>query len=89
MDNQEDPVKGSISEEDLSWFTQLVIYAARNPWDFCWYLLLALSPLFCISAVLSWRLAKAIEAQEKNEKEKKRKDKKNANMLKVLRGKNN
>ena len=79
----DDPIKTPI-EQDLGWFHQLVIYAATNPWDFCWYLLIALSPLFCISAVLSWKLAKAIEAQEK---EKNRREKKKANLNKVKRGK--
>lgn len=76
------PVQGTEVEE--RWLHQLVIYAARNPWEFCWYLLLALSPLFCISAYLSWKLAKALEAQEK---EKARREKKKSNLNKVKRGK--
>ncbi|XP_037773937.1 small integral membrane protein 15-like [Penaeus monodon] len=85
MEN-ENPIKTPVEETEGGWLHQLVVYAARNPWEFCWYLLLALSPLFCISAVLSWKLAKALEAQEK---EKNRKDKKKANLMKVKRGKAN
>lgn len=66
------------------WLHQIVIFAAKEPWQFCWYVLLILSPMFCISAVLSWKLAQAIDAQEKD---KNRKNKKRANLNKVKRGK--
>lgn len=57
-------------------------YAATNPWQFIYYVLLALSPLFLISAVLAWQLAKQIEHKEKD---KKRKAKREANMAKARR----
>jgi len=47
---------------------EVVKYAALNPWQFIYYVLLCLSPLFLISAVLSWKLAKHIEAEEKQRK---------------------
>lgn len=80
----DDAIKTPIEEVEGGWLHQLVVYAARNPWEFCWYLLLCLSPMFFISAMLSWKLAKALEAQEKD---KSRKDKRKANMNKVLRAK--
>ncbi|XP_045609381.1 small integral membrane protein 15 [Procambarus clarkii] len=61
----DDAIKTPIEEVSGGWLHQLVVYAARNPWEFCWYLLLCLSPMFFISAILSWKLAKALEAQEK------------------------
>ncbi|XP_018012786.1 small integral membrane protein 15 [Hyalella azteca] len=66
------------------WLHQIVLYAAKEPWQFCWYVLLLLSPMFCISAVLSWKLAQALDAQEKD---KARKNKKKANLSKVKKGK--
>lgn len=59
-------------------------YAASNPWQFIYYVLLGLSPLFLISAVLAWQLAKQIEHKEKD---KKRKAKREANMAKARRHK--
>ncbi|XP_053637215.1 uncharacterized protein [Cherax quadricarinatus] len=82
----DDAIKTPIEEVSGGWLHQLVVYAARNPWEFCWYLLLCLSPMFFISAILSWKLAKALEAQEKD---KNRRDKRKANISKVKRGKAN
>ncbi|XP_071539986.1 small integral membrane protein 15-like [Panulirus ornatus] len=82
----DDAIKTPVEEVSGGWLHQLVVYAARNPWEFCWYLLLCLSPMFFISAILSWKLAKAIEAQEKD---KNRRDKRKANISKVKRGKAN
>lgn len=66
------------------WFNSLLIYAAQNPLDFLYYMLLFLSPFFLISVFLSMKLAKAIEAQEK---EAKRKAKRDSNISKVKRTK--
>ncbi|KAB7495242.1 Small integral membrane protein 15 [Armadillidium vulgare] len=82
-DNIDDPLKVPIEDEN-SWLQRFVIYAAKNPYEFCWYLLLGLSPLFFISAFLSWKLAKAIDAQEK---EKNKRSKRAKNINKVKRGK--
>lgn len=54
---------------------EVLKYAAVNPWDFVFYVLLCLSPLFLISAILAYNLAKQIEAKEKDQKRKARRDK--------------
>ncbi|KAF2348993.1 Small integral membrane protein 15 [Trinorchestia longiramus] len=83
-----DPPLGSPFQNwpggENGWLHQIVLYAAKEPWQFCWYVLLLLSPMFCISAVLSWKLAQALDAQEKD---KARKNKKKINMNKVKKGK--
>nr|CAH0101160.1 unnamed protein product [Daphnia galeata] len=56
------------------WFNSIVLYAAQNPWDFIYYVLLCLSPFFLLSVFLSMKLAKALEAQEKDSKRKARRD---------------
>ena len=56
--------------------------AAQNPWSFLYYVLLGLSPFFLMSIVLSIKLAKALEAQEK---ENKRKVKREASIAKARR----
>ena len=62
----------------------LILYAGQHPWQFVYYVLLALSPFFAISAYLAWQLAKQIEAKEK---EKKRKSRREANISKTRRQK--
>lgn len=54
---------------------EVLKYAAVNPWDFVFYVLLCLSPLFLISAILAYNLAKQIEAKEKEQKRKARREK--------------
>ena len=66
------------------WFNSIILYAAQNPWDFLYYVMLCLSPFFLISVFLSMKLAKALEAQEK---ETKRKSKRDANISKARRAK--
>lgn len=66
------------------WFEELLMYAAQNPWQFLYYVLLCLSPFFLASAVLSWKLAKSLEQAEKD---KKKKAKREANMAKTRRTK--
>lgn len=63
---------------------ETVKFAAMNPWQFIYYVLLILSPLFFISAVLAWRLAKEIQHKEKD---KKRRAKREANIAKTRRHK--
>lgn len=67
-----------------AWFEYLVQWAAKSPGEFITYVLLALSPFFLISAILSWKLAKHLEAEEKK---KKQRSKKNANMAETRRTK--
>ena len=57
------------------WFTYIVKWAATNPWEFIYYVLLCLSPLFFISAILAWNLAKQIEAKEKDKKKQSKRQK--------------
>jgi len=66
------------------WMDSVVLYAAQNPWQFIYYILLVLSPFFFISAMLSWKLAKHIEQQEKD---KKKKAKRESNIAKIKRAK--
>lgn len=62
------------------WVINLVKWAGDDPWGFLSTLFLYLSPLFLISAFLSWKLAKMIENKEK---EKKKTKNRNKNMRKV------
>lgn len=66
-----------------STFADLVTYAAANPWQFLFNVLVILSPFFLISAYLSWKLMKSIE---KEQKENKIKQKRGANIAKIRRG---
>jgi len=52
----------------MQWFMPLVEYAARSPWEFLQYMLLILSPFLLISAILSWKLSKQLEQEEKLKK---------------------
>lgn len=65
-------------------FAELVAYAAANPWQFIFNVLIILAPFFAISAFLSWKLMKAID---KEQKENKIKAKRGANIAKIRRGK--
>jgi hypothetical protein len=40
-----------------------LLWAAKEPYTFLYYVLLFLSPFFFISAVLSYKLSRAIEKQ--------------------------
>ena len=72
---------------DQEWFKEYAAstlkWAATDPWNFIYYVLLCLSPLFFLSAILAWQLAKQIEQKEKD---KKRHSKKQKNIAKT-RGK--
>jgi hypothetical protein len=50
------------------WLRDIVVYAGTNPWQFLYYILLCLSPLFALSAYFSWQLAQQIDAKEKRAK---------------------
>lgn len=71
-----DPSALPLPELDTStwkgWADSILVWAATDPYDFLFKVLLCLSPLFFISSVLSFKLAKAID-REKQEKEKKEK----------------
>jgi len=69
------PIPGSSRDALPGWLDSILIWAAREPLSFLYYVLLGLSPLFLISAVLSWKLCKDIEKKEQKRKKKlKKKD---------------
>merc|ERR1711874_433967 len=81
--SDEEPKKESLKlNTDPStwegWINIQVLAASRDPWNFLYYVFLCLSPFFCISAALSWKLSQQLEAQEKKRKRKalKKKEKK-------------
>lgn len=65
-----------------AWAEYIVEWAAKDPYGFLTTVILALTPLFLASAVLSWKLAKMIEAREK---EQKKKQKRQENIAKAKR----
>ena len=58
----------------------LVKYAALNPYEFIFYVVALLSPFFLASAILSYKLAKQIEAKERAQK---REDRRKRNIQKA------
>lgn len=80
----EDPATTSSSWDWQSYLETVLKWAATNPWEFVYYVLLCLSPFFFISALLAWNLAKQIEAKEKD---KKRQAKKQSNIAKTRKKK--
>ncbi|KAG8131075.1 putative UPF0542 C5orf43-like protein [Naja naja] len=71
-------------ENIKSWAEYIVEWAAKDPYGFLTTVILALTPLFLASAVLSWKLAKMIEAKER---EQKKKQKRQENITKAKRTK--
>nr|XP_013815323.1 PREDICTED: small integral membrane protein 15 [Apteryx mantelli mantelli] len=67
-----------------AWAEYTVEWAAKDPYGFLTTVILALTPLFIISAALSWKLAKMIEARER---EQKKKQKRQENIAKAKRTK--
>ncbi|TRZ13161.1 hypothetical protein HGM15179_013941 [Zosterops borbonicus] len=67
-----------------AWAEYIVEWAAKDPYGFLTTVILALTPLFVISAALSWKLAKMIEARER---EQKKKQKRQENIAKAKRTK--
>ncbi|KAI1900153.1 hypothetical protein AGOR_G00047080 [Albula goreensis] len=53
-----------------AWAEYVVEWAAKDPYGFLTTVILALTPLFIASALLSWKLAKMIEAREREQKKK-------------------
>ncbi|NXT45206.1 SIM15 protein, partial [Pelecanoides urinatrix] len=53
-----------------AWAEYIVEWAAKDPYGFFTSVIFALTPLFVISAALSWKLAKMIEAREREQKKK-------------------
>ncbi|ELK17702.1 small integral membrane protein 15 isoform X1 [Pteropus medius] len=75
--------KTAIKMFDIkAWAEYVVEWAAKDPYGFLTTVILALTPLFLASAVLSWKLAKMIEAREK---EQKKKQKRQENIAKAKR----
>lgn len=67
-----------------AWAEYVVEWAAKDPYGFLTTVILALTPLFIASALLSWKLAKMIEARER---EQKKKQKRQENIAKAKRTK--
>lgn len=67
-----------------AWAEYVVEWAAKDPYGFLTTVILALTPLFIASALLSWKLAKMIEARDR---EQKRKQKRQENIAKAKRPK--
>uniref|UniRef100_A0A3B4BAY1 Small integral membrane protein 15 n=1 Tax=Periophthalmus magnuspinnatus TaxID=409849 RepID=A0A3B4BAY1_9GOBI len=65
-----------------AWAEYVVEWAAKDPYGFL--VILALTLLFIASALLSWKLAKMIEARDK---EQKKKQKRQENIAKAKRAK--
>ncbi|XP_037691007.1 small integral membrane protein 15-like [Choloepus didactylus] len=56
---------------DIKVWTECVVkWAVKDPCGFLMTVILVLTPLFLASAVLSWKLARMIEAREKEQKKK-------------------
>ncbi|NXN63034.1 SIM15 protein, partial [Himantopus himantopus] len=53
-----------------AWAEYIVEWAAKDPYGFLTSVIFALTPLFLMSAALSWKLAKIIEASEREQKKK-------------------
>ncbi|VDN12984.1 unnamed protein product [Dibothriocephalus latus] len=69
---------GWLSYMCLKW----AVFAAEDPWGFVGYVMMVVGPLFLISAILSWKLAKLLE---KEAAEKKQKARREANVSKTRR----
>jgi membrane protein implicated in regulation of membrane protease activity len=54
------------------WAQWVLQWAAENPGSFLYTVLLVLSPFFVVSAYLSWKLAKHLDADQKKKKAQKR-----------------
>ena len=67
-----------------AWAEYVVEWAAKDPYGFLTTVILALTPLFIASALLSWKLAKMIEARDR---EQKKKQKRQENIAKAKRAK--
>lgn len=52
------------------WLNTFLLWASKEPFTFLYYVLLCLTPFFCISAYLSWKLSKDLEKREHRRKRK-------------------
>ena len=59
-------------------FHSYLLWAAKDPYTFLFYVLLFLSPFFLVSALLSYKLSKAIEKQDEKVAEARAKAKRRA-----------
>jgi len=69
-----DPVD-KMNTDASTWegmLNNFLIWAAKDPWTFLYYVLVGLSPFFAISAFLSYKLSKAIDKQEKAQQKRRR-----------------
>ncbi|XP_045313809.1 small integral membrane protein 15-like [Leopardus geoffroyi] len=53
-----------------TWAEYVVDWAAKDPYGFLTTVILAITPLFLVNAIVSWKLVKMIEAREKDQKKK-------------------
>ncbi|KAM9823469.1 small integral membrane protein 15 [Syngnathus typhle] len=65
-----------------AWLQYIKEWCDEDPYGFLTSVLLALTPLFIASALLSWKLAKLIEVRDK---EQKRRQRRQENLAKVKR----
>lgn len=79
------PCKKAAEMFDVkAWAVYIVEWAAKDPYGFLTTVILVLTPLFIISAALSWKLAKMIETREREQKKKR---KRQENIVKAKRAK--
>lgn len=77
---KKEPVAG-LNTDPETWEGMLntfIIWVVKDPWTFLGYVGAVLAPLFLISAILSWKLSKTIEKQEKATKGRRRSPRKSA-----------
>jgi len=75
MEDEESIIStGAQNENEVSgtkppqWLIDVLLWAAKDPWEFVITLLMILAPFFLISAFLAYKLSKMIEAKEEVEK---------------------
>ena len=89
MASEQAPTEETIKQEPIeklnvdvnTWEGMLntfLIWVVKDPWTFLGYVGAVLAPLFLISAILSWKLSKSIEKQEKGVKPRRRSPRKSA-----------
>ena len=71
-----------------AWAEYVVEWAAKDPYGFLTTVILAGTPLFLASAVRSWKLARMIEAREKEQKKKQKRQENIAKAKRLKKGLN-
>ena len=71
-----------------AWAEYVVEWAAKDPYGFLTTVILAGTPLFLGSAVRSWKLARMIEAREKEQKKKQKRQENIAKAKRLKKGLN-